>query len=102
MSNSVRTTTGPSMERPAPPTKTTADVAEIRRALDLLAVPGGVVEIRAVDVPGRGKPCTVAGYFDERDKAAQAAAALDARKAAGVYIVLNEITPHCWPGPLTS
>ena len=71
-----------------------ADVAEIRRALDLLAVPGGIVEIRAPDVPiGRGKPITVAGYFSDLDKAAQAAADLDARKAPCVYLVLNQAHP---------
>ena len=42
---------------------------------------------------GRGKPCTAAGYFTDLDKAVQAAAALDKRKAAGVYLVLNEINP---------
>ena len=69
-----------------------ADLAEIRHALDLLAVPGGVIEIRALDVPAKyGKPITAAGYFIDRNKAAQAAAALDTRGAAGVYLVLNEI-----------
>jgi len=68
-----------------------ADIAEIRRALDLLAVPGGVVEIRALKIPGRGKPHGAAGYFLDRDKAAEAAVALDNRKAGGVYLVLNEI-----------
>ena len=71
--------------------KQQADLAEIRRALELLAVPGGVVEIRALKIPGRGKPHSAAGYFTDLDAAAQAAAALDARKAAGVYVVLNEI-----------
>ena len=68
--------------------------AEIRLALEVLAVPGGVVEIRGVDVPtGRGKPCIVAGYFTDLDKAADAAIKLDARRPAGVYVVLNEINP---------
>ena len=75
------------------PTKPAANVAEIRRALDLLTVPGGVVEIRGVDVPG-GKPHIVAGYFDDLARAAQAAAALDNRKPAGIYVVLNEINPR--------
>jgi hypothetical protein len=69
-----------------------ADVTEIRRALDLLTAPGAVVEVRGVRVPG-GKPHIAAGYFLDRDKAAQAAAALDKRKAGGVYLVLNEINP---------
>ena len=78
----------------ATPAKPTADVAEIRRALDLLPIPGAVVEIRALDTPtGRGKPVTVAGYFLDLDKAAQAAAALDARKPVGVYLPLNEVNP---------
>ena len=64
------------------PAEPAAHVAEIRRALDLLAVPGGVVEIRGLDVPARyGKPCTVAGYFDDLDQAAQAASAT--RQAEG-------------------
>ena len=70
-----------------------ADPAEIRRALDLLAVPGGVVEIRGIKIPGYGKPFPAAGYFTDPDKAAQAAATLDKRKAVGVYVVLNEINP---------
>jgi hypothetical protein len=75
--------------------KPAADVAEIRRTLDLLVVPGGVVEIRGLDIPAAyGKPYTVAGYFTDMDKAAKAAAALDAKEPAGVYIVLNEINPR--------
>jgi hypothetical protein len=71
-----------------------ADIAEIRRAIGLVAVSGGVIEIRAPKIPGRGKPYTVAGYFTDLDKAAQAAWLLDSRrKAPGVYIVLNEINP---------
>jgi hypothetical protein len=59
-----------------------------------LAVPGGVVEIRGLHVPTRrGKSSTVAGYFSDLDRAAQAAATLDSRKAAGVYLVLNEVNP---------
>lgn len=66
----------------------------IRQALDLLALPGGVVEIRGLHVPARyGKGMTVAGYFSDLDPAAEAAATLDTRKAAGVYLVLNEVNP---------
>jgi hypothetical protein len=74
-------------------TTTQADVAEIRRALDLLTAPGGVVEIRALKIPGRGKPHMAAGYFTDLDKAAEAATTQDTRQAAGVYLVLNEVTP---------
>ena len=70
-----------------------ADAAEIRRALDLLAVPGGMVEIRALKIPGRGKPYNSAGYFSDMSKAVLSAATLDKRKASGVYLVLNEINP---------
>ena len=72
---------------------TAGPAAKIRQALDLLTVPGGVVEIRALKVPGRGKPYTIAGYFRELNKAAEAAVKLDDRKAAGIYMVLNEIDP---------
>ena len=72
--------------------KPTADATEIRRALDLLT--DGLIEVRGLHVPaGRGKPIIVAGYFDDPDKAARAAAALDTRKPAGIYIVLNQIDP---------
>ena len=64
-------------------TTTQADAVEIQRGLDLLAVPGGVAEIRGLHVPaGRGKPCVVAGYFSDLDKAAQAAAATAAKPNA--------------------
>ena len=63
-----------------------------RHTIELLTKPGGVVEIRGLHVPtGRGKPCTVAGYFDDCDPAAEAAATLDTRGAVGVYFTLNEI-----------
>ena len=75
--------------------KPTADVEEIRRALNLLTVPGSVVEIRGVDIPTKyGKPIIMAGYFNDLNKAAKAAVALNAREPAGVYIILNEITPR--------
>jgi hypothetical protein len=82
-------------EKPAGPVTAIAaqaDISMIRQALGLLVLPGGVVEIRALDVPaGRGKPVTVAGYFTDLDKAAQAAVQLDKSKPAGVYLLLNEI-----------
>jgi hypothetical protein len=76
-----------------PAAKPTVDTAMIRQALDLLVKPGGVAEIRALKIPGRGKPYTSAGYFLDLDQAAKAAAALDKRKAGGVYVVLNEVNP---------
>ena len=64
------------------------DLLEIRRALAVLYQPGDVVELRALDVGGK----TVAGYFDDHAKLAEAAAKLSG-SAAGVYVVLNEFTP---------
>jgi hypothetical protein len=64
------------------------DLLEIRRALTVLYQPGDVVELRALDVGGK----TVAGYFDDHAKLAEAAAKLSG-SAAGVYVVLNELTP---------
>jgi hypothetical protein len=73
---------------------TASPANSIRQALGILADPGSVVEIRGLHVPtGRGKPSVVAGYFSDLDKAAEAAADLDKRKAAGVYFVLNRINP---------
>ena len=80
--------------RPVAMAEPTTQADTIRQALDILADPGSVVEIRGLHVPSsRGKPSTVAGYFSDLDKAAKAAADLDKRKAAGVYIVLNKINP---------
>lgn len=64
------------------------DLLEIRRALTVLYQPGQVVELRALGVGGR----TVAGYFDDHTKLAEAAARLSGN-ATGVYVVLNEFTP---------
>ncbi len=64
------------------------DLPEIRRALAVLCQPGDVVELRALDVGGK----TVAGYFGDHAKLAEAAAKLSG-SAAGVYVVLNTITP---------
>jgi len=64
------------------------DLPEIRRALTVLYQPGDLVELRALDVGGK----TVAGYFDDHSKLAEAAAKLSG-SAAGVYVVLNELTP---------
>ncbi len=64
------------------------DLPEIRRALTVLYQSGNIVELRALDVGGK----TVAGYFDDHPKLAEAAAKLSG-SAAGVYVVLNELTP---------
>jgi hypothetical protein len=69
-----------------------ADRAEILRALQALAEPGQVIELRALDAvtPGWRRPHTVAGYFDDWTRLAAAAARLDAR---GVYATLNPVQP---------
>lgn len=67
------------------------DAAEIRRALAILATLPGVVEIRAPKARLNGsRPGTAAGYFDNHDAAAQAAAKLSGN-APGVYITLNPV-----------
>ena len=81
----VRPGRGPAPE-PAPLTPE----AEILRALQVIAPPGGIVEVRALN------PWTASGYFDEqhREEAAERIAALDAAATYdGIYIVLNEINP---------
>jgi hypothetical protein len=69
-----------------------ADRAEILRACQLLAEPGQVCELRALDAvtPGWRRPHTVAGYFDDPAKLAAAAAGIQAR---GVYMTLNPVQP---------
>lgn len=69
------------------------DSEMIHRAIAMLAPPGGVFEIRALNVPGYGKPSTWAGYFNDRSKAAHCVYALDRKKPGGIYLVLNEINP---------
>jgi hypothetical protein len=76
-----------------PATATVRD--EILRALKLLRVDDQhVLELRALGVPQRyGRSRTVAGWFDDMEKLAAAAAELDARKPAGIYITLNPVDP---------
>jgi hypothetical protein len=73
--------------------KGAADTAEIRRAIDVLhRDPNDVIEIRAIRVRQRDYPTTTSGYFDDRDKAAAAAASLSPI-SQGVYINLHRINP---------
>ncbi len=56
--------------------------------------PGQVIELRALHVPQRyGKPSTVAGWFDDLDQLAAAAVQLEDRRAGGIYITLNVVSP---------
>jgi hypothetical protein len=68
-----------------------ADLAEIRRALDVLHPNlSDIIEIRALEVRHPHFTTTTSGYFDDRDKAA-AAAALLTPFSAGVYPNLHRI-----------
>ncbi len=69
-------------------TSPTANVSEIRQALNVLFQPGDVVELRAF----KSRRCTVSGYYDDFDKLASDAAKVN-RVAGGVYITLNQIDP---------
>tara|TARA_R110002096_G_scaffold293955_2_gene488359 strand:- start:3011 stop:5635 length:2625 start_codon:yes stop_codon:yes gene_type:complete len=70
-----------------------ADEAEILRALILLAEPGQVVELRALEVDnGRGHQSVYSGYFDDHHALAKAALELSPN-AKGVYITLNPVEP---------
>ena len=68
--------------------------AEIRRALALLLEPGQVTELRALGATTSAyrRPHTEAGYFDDPEALAEAAAALSGR-ADGVYIIPNVVDP---------
>ena len=62
------------------------NLAEIKRTISLLYQPGDVVELRALDADGKPH----AGYFNDFDKLAAAAARLSGTMM-GVYLVLNPI-----------
>ncbi len=64
-------------------------MAEIKRAVPVIHLPGDVVELRALKVGGR---TTYAGYFNDFGKLADEAEKLSGA-ASGVYIVLNQINP---------
>lgn len=66
-------------------------VAGVRETLAVLFEPGQVVELRVLHVDGKEK-CTAAGYFDDFDALAEAAARWENR-GSGVYVVLNELNP---------
>lgn len=67
---------------------------DVQATLRILFRRGDVVEIRALRVPGRGRPYTVAGYFDSSEAAGKAVAELEkCRQPGGVYCTLNEVNP---------
>jgi hypothetical protein len=69
--------------------------AHIRETVERLRVDlGQVFELRSMNVPVKyGRPHTVAGWFDDPDKLADAAVRLEARGAPGIYVTLNPCDP---------
>jgi len=69
--------------------------AEIVKALNVLRVDANhVLELRAPEVPRRyGKAGSVAGWFDDMTKLADAAVRLEDQGAAGIYVTLNPCNP---------
>lgn len=65
----------------------------VRTAIELLHTPGDVFEIRALAVPSGRYTNTASGYFDNLDKAVEAAKQCDGKGAAGVYVTLNPVNP---------
>jgi len=64
---------------------------EILRAAHLIMAPGAVHELR---IPKAGRDKTISGYFNDPEKLARAAAALDATgRYAGIFITLNPCNP---------
>lgn len=70
------------------------DLPEILRALQLLAEPGQVIELRLLEVQGQGQriPTTMSGYFDDFDLLANNASKYSS-VAKGVYVTLNPVNP---------
>lgn len=71
-----------------------ADKSEIARAVRLFSQPGDVRELRALDaiMSHDRRPHTESGYFDDAEKLAAAAAAI--QMAGGIYVTLNPVTPE--------
>ena len=70
------------------------DLPEILRALQLLAEPGQVIELRLLEVQGQGQriPTTMSGYFDDFDLLANNASKYSS-VAKGVYVTPNPVNP---------
>ena len=69
-----------------------ADAEKIHSALEKIAVPGKVYELRALKVPHKnGKRRTFAGFFSDMGKMSKAAAALSDAGASGVYFTPNPV-----------
>jgi hypothetical protein len=70
-------------------TQAIANKEDIRSMLGLLMARSPVIEIRALDTPKR----TQSGYFDNLERAVEAAARLSGQGPA-VYVTLNEVDPQ--------
>ncbi len=70
----------------AAPAALEPNLAAIRAALDALFAPGAVVELRILNTPRAG---TVSGYYDDHDRLARDAAALQRRHGCSVYATVN-------------
>jgi hypothetical protein len=70
------------------------DRSEILRALELLAEPSQVVELRLLEVQSQGlrMPVTMSGYFDDFELLADSACKYG-NSAKGVYVTLNPVNP---------
>lgn len=70
------------------------DRSEVLRALELLAEPGQVVELRLLHVQSQGQqfPVTMSGYFDDFELLADGACK-HGNHAKGVYLTLNPVNP---------
>lgn len=69
------------------------DRAMIERAIQVLTEPGDVTELRAFGVQNSEywKPHVESGYFDDRERLANAAFELSAERAKNVYVTLNPV-----------
>jgi hypothetical protein len=69
------------------------DPAAILDALRLILAPGQVTELRALDAStvGNPRPHVEAGYFDDPEKLARAAAGI--AQAKGIYFIPNPVNP---------
>jgi len=78
-----------------PSAKKYQHLESIRTAIQALRViDGQVFELRALEVPTRYRPVTVAGWFDDYEAMAQAAVELGLRRAPAVYVTLNPVSPQ--------
>ncbi len=69
-----------------------ARIAEIKRSLKILHG-DRLFEVRALNIPGRGKPHIASGYFKNIDVAAEAIFLLDRELPGGVYSLVNQCNP---------